>query len=49
MSKSASIQRFSETRRRLAYLILALIPLIEIAWLAGLIILVFKLFRYMFQ
>ncbi len=49
MSQSASIQRYNETRGRLAYVILALIPIIEIAWLGALVFLGIKLVRYLFQ
>ena len=48
MSQVEAVRRHSETRGRLAYLILALIPVVEIAWLAGLGFIGFKLVRYFF-
>ncbi len=46
MSQVEAGPRYGETRGRLAYLILALIPVAEIAWLAVLAFLGFKLVRH---
>ncbi len=46
MSQVEAVRRHSETRGRLAYVILALIPIAEIVWLAGLGFLGFKLVRH---
>jgi hypothetical protein len=42
MSQVAAARRYYETRGHLAYATLALIPIVQIAWLAGLGVLAFK-------
>ena len=46
MSHLATARRYSETRGRLAYAILALIPIVEVVWLAGLGFLTFKVLQH---